>query len=77
MNPDEMRQLLTEIRDTNRQLVEVQQQIAQSFSRIEEMWANQMRTAAPMMRWSKYIWVFALIFPLLMLIPMFWNMWFK
>ena len=77
MNPDDMRQLLTEIRDTNRQLVEAQQQIAQSFTRIEEMWGSQMRMMAPMMGRAKYMWVFALIVPLLILIPLFWNMWFK
>jgi hypothetical protein len=71
MNPDEIRELLTEIRDTNRQLVEVQQQIAQSIGRYEEMYSTQMQKSMGLV---KHSWVLVLIPLLIFLIPMFLKM---
>jgi hypothetical protein len=65
MTDDDLRQLLIDIRDTNRQLVSAQQEIAQSFKSINEMWARQMAS-------FKYTWLYALL-PLLVLIPLFWT----
>jgi hypothetical protein len=72
MNPEDLRQLLIEIRDTNRQLGTAQQQIAQSFSHMEEMGTTQLRSWG----WTKYSWVMILL-PLLVIAPIIWNLWYK
>jgi hypothetical protein len=63
MDGDELRQLLQEWRDSNRQLAESQRQIADSLQRIERMWAGQMQ-----MLGGKFLWI-PMLAPLLVLIP--------
>lgn len=69
MESDELRQLLQEWRDSNRQLAESQRQIAESLQRIERMWAGQMQMIG-----GKLMWLPMLV-PLLLLIPVFFMLW--
>ncbi len=66
----ELSQVLLDIRDTNRQLVEVQSQIAQTLCRMEERTATQMQMAMGRFRWMPFL------IPLIILIPLLVQIWF-
>jgi hypothetical protein len=69
MESDELRRLLQEWRDSNRQLAESQRQIADSLQRIERMWAGQVQMLGGGRMWLP------MLAPLLMFIPVFAMMW--
>jgi hypothetical protein len=62
---NELIQLLMDIRDTNRQTVAAQMQIAEALNRIDERTSNQMQMVMGRFRWIPF-----LLIPFIVLIPM-------
>jgi len=66
-----MERVLQELRDTNRQLAESSQQIAQSLGNIERMWIAQIQA----LKWTKWAMLPVVVILLVALIPLFLVAW--